>query len=58
MSGDPLKHEYPAALIEWAGHHSGGVRRLFDDGSGRPSKAVVKTNLLARLVQCSILFGT
>ena len=49
MSGDSARNQYPAALIEWAGHHSGGVRRLFDDGSGRPSRAVVKTNLLARL---------
>jgi hypothetical protein len=40
---------YPAALVNWAGHHSGGVRRLFDDNSGRPNKQVLPTNLLARL---------
>lgn len=42
-------HEYPAALLDWAGHHSGGVRRLLDDNSGRPNKEVLHTNLLSRL---------
>lgn len=40
---------YPAGLLEWAGHRSGGVRRLFDHGSGRPSGRVVETPLLRRL---------
>ncbi|MCE9665265.1 hypothetical protein LY622_17700 [Halomonas sp. M5N1S17] len=40
---------YPAALLDWAGHHSGGVRRLFDENSGRPNKDILKTNLLFRL---------
>src|SRR5690554_4595454 len=40
---------YPAALLDWAGHHSGGVRRLFDENSGRPNKTILKTNLLFRL---------
>lgn len=42
-------HQYPPGLISWAGHHSGGVRRLFDDSSGRPNKDVLRTNLLCRL---------
>jgi hypothetical protein len=42
-------HKYPSGLVDWAGHHSGGVRRLFDDNSGRPNKVVLTTNLLARL---------
>jgi hypothetical protein len=36
-------------LIEWAGHHSGGVKRLFDDLSGRPGKELLRTRLIARL---------
>ncbi len=40
---------YPAALLDWAGHRSGGVRRMFDAGSGRPGEAVFETNLLSRL---------
>ena len=40
---------YPAALVDWAGHHSGGVKRLFDSSSGRPGKVLLKTNLLSRL---------
>jgi hypothetical protein len=36
-------------LIEWAGHRSGGVRRLFDEKSGRPGKAVIETSLVRRL---------
>lgn len=40
---------FPRALVDWAGHHSGGVKRLFDSNSGRPGKELLKTNLLARL---------
>jgi hypothetical protein len=40
---------YPAALVEWAGHHSGGVKRLLDNESGQPNKLLLKTSLLARL---------
>lgn len=40
---------YPAGLVDWAGHHSGGVKRFLDDDSGQPNKALLKTNLLARL---------
>lgn len=39
----------PSGLIEWAGHRSGGVRRLFDAKSGRPGKAVIETGLVLRL---------
>ena len=42
-------HIFPAGLLEWAGHRSGGVRRLFDDASGRPSGAMIDTPLLHRL---------
>lgn len=40
---------YPAGLLDWAGHRGGGVRRLFDESSGRPGEAVFETNLLGRL---------
>jgi hypothetical protein len=40
---------FPRALVDWAGSHSGGVKRLFDSNSGRPAKDLLKTNLLVRL---------
>lgn len=40
---------FPRALVDWAGNHSGGVKRLFDSNSGRPARDLLKTNLLARL---------
>lgn len=40
---------YPAALVDWAGHHSGGVKRLLDPNSGQPNKQLLRTNLLSRL---------
>lgn len=40
---------FPLGLLEWAGHREGGVRRLFDEGSGRPCESVFQTNLLVRL---------
>lgn len=40
---------YPAALVDWAGHHSGGVKRLLDKNSGQPNKQLLRTNLLSRL---------
>lgn len=41
---------FPARLLGWAGHREGGVRRLFDAGSGRPGgEQVFQTNLLHRL---------
>lgn len=41
--------QYPAALVDWAGHHSGGVKRLLDENSGQPNKQLLWTNLLSRL---------
>lgn len=41
---------FPAQLLDWAGNRSGGVRRPFDESSGRPGgQEVFKTNLLAKL---------
>ena len=45
-AGEPL---FPAGLQNWAGNRSGGVRRLFDEASGRPGQRVLATNLLDRL---------
>jgi hypothetical protein len=42
---------YPDALLDWAGHRKGGVRRIFYQGSGRPSGAVIQTPLLTRLTE-------
>jgi hypothetical protein len=36
-------------LVNWSGNRSGGVRRLFDEGSGRPGEGVFETNLLHKL---------
>ncbi len=46
QAGNP---RFPKGLIEWAGHHSGGVKRLFDDLSGRPGRELLRTRLIARL---------
>lgn len=43
------KASYPGQLVNWAGNRSGGVRRLFDPGSGRPGEGVFETNLLHKL---------
>ena len=40
---------FPAGLLNWAGNRSGGVRRLFDESSGRPGEVVLQTHLLERL---------
>jgi hypothetical protein len=40
---------FPKNLLHWAGHHSGGVKRLFDAGSGRPGRELLRTSLIGRL---------
>lgn len=51
--GDEQAHlqqpRFPREFIEWAGHHSGGVKRLFDDLSGRPGRELLRTSLISRL---------
>jgi hypothetical protein len=46
--------KFPEDLVEWAGHHSGGVKRLFDSYSGRPGKELLRTNLITRLESWAI----
>lgn len=41
--------DFPEGLAEWAGHRSGGVRRMFDVDSGRPAGRVITTPLIERL---------
>jgi hypothetical protein len=49
MPDESQTFPFPSALLYWAGHRQGGVRRLFHSGSGRPSGSVVETPLLLRL---------
>ncbi len=42
---------FPDALVRWAGHHSGGVRRPFQVASGRPTGKQIETPLIMRLKQ-------
>lgn len=41
--------EYPAGLLNWAGHRGGGVKRPFHAGSGRPSGEPIETPVVKRL---------
>lgn len=45
----PIIKDFPAALLDWAGNRSGGVRKPFFESSGRPCKVVIETPLLLRL---------
>lgn len=47
--GQARSARFPQGLVEWAGHHSGGVKRLFDDRSGRPGRDLLRTRLIERL---------
>lgn len=46
---DTSTTRFPSELVDWAGNHSGGVKRLFDSHSGRAGKDLLRTNLLSRL---------
>lgn len=50
-TNEPHSHppQFPAGLVEWAGHQKGGVRKPFYEGSGRPCKQIIETPLLGRL---------
>ena len=41
--------KYPGELLNWSGDKAGGVKKLFYQGSGRPSGDVITTGLLTRL---------
>jgi len=57
-SGSVTPAIYPKALLDWGGNRSGGVRRLFDDRSGRPVGDVIETPLIRRLRNWARAFGT
>lgn len=48
---------FPAGLVEWAGNHSGGVKRLFDDRSGRPGRELLRTRLIGKLEDWATAVG-
>ena len=47
----PPKMLFPEGLLDWAGHRDGGVRRPFNDESGRPTGSQIPTPLTVRLSQ-------
>lgn len=49
MSEEAHDGQFPGGLTEWAGNRSGGVRRMFDEDSGRPNGTNLKTRLLEKL---------
>ena len=40
---------FPDKLLDWSGHRSGGVRKLFHHQAERPSGELIRTSLLERL---------
>lgn len=44
-----IANTYPRGLLDWAGHRTGGVRRLFYGATGRPAGDLIETPLLSRL---------
>lgn len=48
-NGTPMDALFPQALIRWAGHRDGGVRRPFHRDSGRPTGEQIETPLVRRL---------
>lgn len=40
---------YPAGLLDWAGHRKGGVRKPFDNDTGRPLGKQIETKLVRRM---------
>jgi hypothetical protein len=44
---------FPEGLQKWAGHRDGGVRRPFNDDSGRPTGQQIETPLISRLREWS-----
>ena len=44
-----VQPDFPRGLLVWAGHLSGGVKRLFDKSSGRPAGSLLQTHLIFKL---------
>lgn len=50
IGGSETENElFPAGLLRWAGHRSGGVRKPFVHESGRPTGTRIETPLIRRL---------
>jgi hypothetical protein len=49
MQENEVTELYPAGLLSWAGHRSGGVRKPFLSTSGRPTGDRLETPLLRRM---------
>lgn len=49
IDDDLAGNQYPNDLLKWAGHRSGGVRKPFRSGSGRPAGKRFETGLTKRL---------
>ena len=51
MSNDDTSNQasYPAGLLDWAGHRKGGVRKPFDNETGRPLGKQLETKLVNQL---------
>ena len=49
MDGTEKKGIYPAGLLDWAGHRRGGVKKPFDNTTGRPNGSVIRTKLTAKI---------
>ena len=49
MNDNTGTSRFPDALVRWAGHHNGGVRRPFQGSSGRPTGEQIETPLITRL---------
>jgi hypothetical protein len=49
MMEQGIGRPFPEGLIDWAGHHGGGVKKPFEQSSGRPTGSQIKTPLVRRL---------
>ena len=57
MRGSGARSTFLSGLFDWSGNRSGGVRRLFDERSGRPGGIVIETPLIKRLGSWARSFG-
>ena len=44
-----IQAAYPAGLLDWAGHRKGGVRKPFDNKTGRPLGKQIETKLVRQI---------
>ena len=46
-----ISANYPTGLLDWAGHKRGGVKKPFDNSTGRPNGKVIRTQLTEKIDQ-------